>query len=67
MKTKEINEDEMVSIIYDALEIREHNLECAPLYPEVKQRTNAQFAKDYVAHLYSTWRSKAEKNMEKVQ
>ena len=65
MKTKEISEDEMISIIYDALEIREHNLVCAPLYPEVKQRTNVQFAKDYVAHLYSTWRSKAEK--EKAQ
>lgn len=61
MKTKEISEDEMVSIIYDALKIREHNLECAPLYPEVKQSTNEQFAKNYVAHLYSTWRSKAEK------
>lgn len=64
MKTKEISEDEMVSIIYDALEIYIPEVYTAWSFDDIC-RSKTEFAKDYVAHLYSTWRSKAEK--EKTQ
>ena len=56
MLVKEVDEDEMASIIAHAVEIYGHEVFMA--YPERPSRSSLRFAKDYVAMLYSTTETK---------
>jgi hypothetical protein len=47
-----VTEDEMASIISDAVDIYRHEMIMA--YPDRPKRSPYQFAKDYAAMLYST-------------
>ena len=56
MLVKEVDEDEMASIIAHAVEIYGH--EVFMTYPEWPSRSSMQFARDYVKMLYSTTETK---------